>query len=128
MSWSGIWLIALRPDETAEEAIERTTAAWIESDDDGGMTIVGNEDQEERTPDADTDAWMERVSARSPQRYEDLVRSYEAARAFYKTPEYKPSTPTPGSEDEPRRQVDEAAMKRAATLRSRRLDLMKAGY
>jgi phage head maturation protease len=75
-----------------------------------------------------TDAWMERLAARNSTRHEDLVRSYEATRAYYKTPDYKPSTPTLDSEPEPRRQVDEAAQQRAAILRSRRLDLMKRSY
>jgi hypothetical protein len=75
-----------------------------------------------------TDAWMERVAARNAPRYDDLVRSFEAARAFYKTPDQKQLTPTPDSDPEPRRQVDEAAQKRAAILRSRRLDLMKRSY
>jgi hypothetical protein len=72
-----------------------------------------------------TDAWMERLAARSPGRYEDLVRSYEAARAFYKTPDMKPITPTPASNPEPRRLVDEAASARAARLRAHRLSLMR---
>jgi hypothetical protein len=76
-----------------------------------------------------TDAWMERVAARNHTRYDDLVRSYEAARAFYKTPDQKQlNTPTPDSGEESRRQVDEAANLRAATIRSRRLELMKRGY
>lgn len=75
-----------------------------------------------------TDPWMERVAARSGPRYEDLVRSYEAARAYYKTPDFKPSTPTPGSDPEPRRQVDEAALARTARLRAHRLELMKRSY
>lgn len=75
-----------------------------------------------------TDAWMERLAARSPSRYEDLVRSYEAARAFYKTPEFKPITPTPDSNPEPRRQVDEAASRREAILRQRRITLAKERY
>jgi phage head maturation protease len=74
-----------------------------------------------------TDGWMERVAARNHGRYEDLVRSYEAARAFYKTPEFKPNTPTPDSDPEPRRQVDEAKLARAAKLRAHRLSILKAG-
>lgn len=75
-----------------------------------------------------TDAWMERVAARNQPRYEDLVRSYEAAKAYYKMPEYKPSTPTPEPEDDSRRQVDEGAQRRAALLRQARIDVMKRGY
>lgn len=75
-----------------------------------------------------TDAWMERLAARNSTRYDDLVRSYEAARAFYKTPDQKLITPTPDSDPEPRRQVDEAAAQRAARLRAHRLELMKRGH
>jgi phage head maturation protease len=75
-----------------------------------------------------TDAWMERLAARSSSRYEDLVRSYEAAKAYYKLPDHQPSTPTPEPDTDSRRQVDEAAAQRAAILRSRRLELMKRSY
>lgn len=74
-----------------------------------------------------TDAWMERLAARSNQRYSDLLRSYEASRSYYKVAEYKPGTPTPPLNDG-RRQVDEAANQRAAKLRAHRLELMKRGY
>lgn len=72
-----------------------------------------------------TDAFMERVAARSKDRYDDLVRSYEAARTYYRTAEYKPGTPTPTDSDSVRRQVDEAAVQRAASLRNYRLSLIK---
>jgi phage head maturation protease len=75
-----------------------------------------------------TDAWMERVAARSQARHDDLVRSYKAARELYRTPDMRPGTPTPDVDDTSRRQVEEAANQRAATLRSRRLELMKRGY
>lgn len=75
-----------------------------------------------------TDAWMERVAARSQPRYEDLVRSYKAARELYRTPDMKPGTPTPDADPASRRQVDEAANLRAALLRAHRLELMKRGY
>lgn len=71
-----------------------------------------------------TDGWMERLAARNQARYEDLVRSFEAARAFYRPAAFQPNTPTPGS-DEPRRQVEEAASARAARLRSHRLSVLK---
>lgn len=75
-----------------------------------------------------TDAFMERVAARSAQRYEDLVRSYEAARTYYRTAEFKPGTPTP-TDDTVRRQVDEAeALARASKARNYRLSLMKRGH
>jgi len=74
-----------------------------------------------------TDSWMERVAARSAARHDDLVSSYAAFRAMYKTPDFKPGTPTPSPEPDERRQVEEAA-KRAATVRAHRLDLMKRGY
>lgn len=74
-----------------------------------------------------TDAYMERVAARSRSRYDDLVRSFEAARALYKTPDYKPGIPTLDV-DTSRRQIDEAANQRAAKLRAHRLELMKRGY
>lgn len=75
-----------------------------------------------------TDAWMQRVATRSSSRYEDLVRSYEAAKAYYKLPENKPGTPTLDSDPEPRRQVDEAASRRDARLRAARINLMKEKY
>lgn len=75
-----------------------------------------------------TDAWMERVASRNQARYDDLVRSYKAARELYQTPDYKPGTPTPEPDSDSRRQVEEAANQRATILRSRRLDLMKKGY
>jgi hypothetical protein len=74
-----------------------------------------------------TDAFMERLASRSPRRYEDLLRSYEAARTYYRTADFKPSTPTPAEDVPARRQVDEAALARAAKLRKHRLDLLKAG-
>ena len=61
MGWSGISLIALRPGETADEAVNRTTAAWMEGYDDGNMVLVGNEDQEDTEPSDETDAWIERI-------------------------------------------------------------------
>lgn len=73
-----------------------------------------------------TDAWMERLQNRNTHRYNDMVRSFEAFRAMYKTPDFKPGTPTPESNPDLRRQVDEAAQ-RAAVIRARRLALMKAG-
>lgn len=75
-----------------------------------------------------TDAWMERLAARNVARHEELVRSYEASRAFYKTRDMKPITPTPDSDPEPRRQVDEAASRREAILRQRRITLAKERY
>lgn len=74
-----------------------------------------------------TDGWMEQLAARSSQRYEALVRSYEASRALYKTAEYKPGTPTLTDPESVRRQVDEAATVREAKLRTYRLELMKRG-
>lgn len=75
-----------------------------------------------------TDAWMDRLATRNARRYDDLVQSYAAFRAMYKTPDFKPGTPTPESPVDLRRQVDEAAIEREATLRSHRLELMKRGY
>lgn len=75
-----------------------------------------------------TDAWMERLQTRNGRRYDDLVRSFEAFRAMYKTPDYRPGTPTLTPPDEDvRRQVEEAEL-RTATIRARRLALMKVGY
>lgn len=75
-----------------------------------------------------TDAWMERLASRSTRRYEDLVRSYEAARTYYRTADFKPGTPTPAVDEAARRQVEEAsALKREQKLRQHRLDLLKAG-
>lgn len=71
------------------------------------------------------DQWMERVAARSTDRHQRLVDSYAAFRAMYKTPDFRPSTPTPVLDDEARRQVEEAAARRASVLRQARLDLMK---
>lgn len=75
-----------------------------------------------------TDAWMERLATRQGRRYDSLVSSFEAFRAMYKTPDYKPGTPTPESDPDSRRQVDEAANQRQVLLRAHRLELMKAGY
>lgn len=73
-----------------------------------------------------TDGWMERLQTRNARRYEDLVQSYAAFRAMWKTPDFKPGTPTPESEPDSRRQVEEA--QRTAIIRARRLALMKVGY
>jgi len=75
-----------------------------------------------------TDSWMERLATRSERRFKDLVSSYEAFRVMYKLPEFKPGTPTPADTDSARRQVEEAANRRAANLRNYRLELMKRGY
>ncbi len=75
-----------------------------------------------------TDGWMERLAARNQARYETLVRSYEAFRALYKTPDWKPGTPTLDTDPVPRRQVDEAAIARELTLRAHRLELMRGKY
>lgn len=72
-----------------------------------------------------TDGWMEQLATRSKQRYEELVRSYEAARTLYKVAEFKPGTPTPTDPESVRRQVDEATMVRAAKARAHRLELMR---
>jgi phage head maturation protease len=74
-----------------------------------------------------TDGWMERLQNRDARRYEDLVRSFEAFRAMYKTPDCRPGTPALDVNPAPSRQVEEAA-NRAAIIRARRLELMKAGY
>lgn len=74
-----------------------------------------------------TDLYIEQVSARSADRREHLVRSWEAFRSFRRTAEYRPFTPTPASTDEVRRQVEEGREERQAKLRSMRLRLMKAG-
>lgn len=74
-----------------------------------------------------TDAWMERVAARSRGRYDELVRSYAAFREMRRTPDYKPGTPTLDIEQMASRQVEEATAVRAAKLRAHRLDLMKRG-
>jgi len=71
---------------------------------------------------------MERLAARSHGRYDELLRSYEAARTFYRTAEYKPGIPTPADQDSVRRQIDEAAIAREMKLRAHRLEAMKMGY
>jgi hypothetical protein len=76
---------------------------------------------------AGTDRWMERVQARDGRRFDDLVRSFEAYRTMYKTRDYRQVTPTPGPEEEPRRQVELDANQRKLALRRRRLDLMSRG-
>ncbi len=75
-----------------------------------------------------TDAWMERLAARSGTHYADLVRSYEAARTYYRTADYKPGTPTPEVDPTPRRQVDEALIAREQKLRAHRLEVAKRRY
>lgn len=74
-----------------------------------------------------TDAYLERLVARSQHRYEELVRSYEASRTLYKVRDYKPGTPTPDVDSTSRRQVDERALALELRLRSHRLELLKAG-
>lgn len=71
-----------------------------------------------------TDGWMEQLATRMGERHTELVQSYAAFRELRKTPDFKPGTPTPASPA--RRQVDEAAIQRAARLRAHRLELMKA--
>jgi hypothetical protein len=75
-----------------------------------------------------TDAWMERLAARSHGRYEELLRSYEAARTYYRTAQYKPGIPTPADDDSARRQIDEAAVARELKLRTNRLEAIRRGY
>lgn len=74
-----------------------------------------------------TDGFMERLAARNKSRHEELVRSYAAFRELEKTPDFRPGIPTPDA-TALRRQIDEANTKRAANLRSYRLELMKRGY
>lgn len=75
-----------------------------------------------------TDAWMERLAARSHGRYEELLRSYEAARTYYRTAEYKPGIPTPADNGSARRQIDEATIARGLKLRTNRLEAIRRGY
>jgi HK97 family phage prohead protease len=75
-----------------------------------------------------TDGWMDQLATRQAARYEGLVRSYEAFRALAKTPDFKPGTPTSEADDISADRQVEAAIQRAATLRTRRLELMKRGY
>ena len=75
-----------------------------------------------------TDAWMERLAARSSSRFDELVRSYEATRTFYRTAQYQPGIPTPADPDSARRQIEEAAIAQQIKLRAHRLDAMKKGY
>lgn len=74
-----------------------------------------------------TDSYMERLASRSPQRHDDLLRSYEAARTYYRTAEYKPGTPTPTDESSVRRQVDEAVIAKELQLRQHRFELTRRG-
>lgn len=74
-----------------------------------------------------TDLYMEQLSARSSRSHEDLVRSWEAFRVLRRTADYRPNTPTPVSDDETRRQVEQGRAERERQLRSMRLRLMKAG-
>lgn len=75
-----------------------------------------------------TDAWMDLLAARSSSRHDELVRSYEAARTFYRTAQYKPGIPTPADDDSARRQIEEATIAREIQMRALRLDAMKKGY
>src|SRR4051794_9751884 len=61
MGWSGIWLIALRPGESAEAALSRTTDASIDWDGDDVPAIIASEDQEQTEHNDATDAWCERI-------------------------------------------------------------------
>lgn len=74
-----------------------------------------------------TDGWMDQLATRQRERYDELLRSYEAFRALRRPAEFKPGTPTLG-ESIPSRQVDEAeTLARLARARAYRLDLMKRG-
>lgn len=75
-----------------------------------------------------TDAWIERLQARSGARYDSVVRSMEAFRAMQKAvPDARLFTPTPDPVDdtELRRQVDEDMAQREATLRRARLMVLQ---
>jgi hypothetical protein len=60
MGWSGIWLVAVRPGETAEQAVNRGTEAWIEQDD-AGLSIVPNPAAEATDLSAATDRWIDHI-------------------------------------------------------------------
>jgi hypothetical protein len=75
-----------------------------------------------------TDAWMERLAARSASRYEHLVRYYEAFRTAERVAPYRPGIPTPVEDDSTRRQIEEANLAREQSLRALRLDAMRKGY
>lgn len=66
-----------------------------------------------------TDALMERMATRSPERFDGLVHSYKAFRALRNTPDAR-FTPTPDA-DASRRQVEQDAVERDRTLRKARL-------
>jgi len=52
--------VAVRTGETAEQAINRGTEAWIEQDDDG-VSIVPNPDAEETQLSEETDRWIDHI-------------------------------------------------------------------
>lgn len=72
-----------------------------------------------------TDGYLELLQTRSTQRYDDLVRCYQAFRAAHPTRDFVPGNPTPAKPAG--RQFDEGHNDREQALRSMRLRLMKAG-
>lgn len=74
---------------------------------------------------AGTDQWMERVAARDTGRHGDLVRSFQAFRAMYNTPDYRQATPTPEPQADSRRQVEQDMAQRDQSLRQIRLAQMR---
>lgn len=71
-----------------------------------------------------TDRWLEQVALRSATRHDDLIRSLQAFRAAYKTPDAVPFTSAPESDD-PARLVDAERNLRQDKLRALRLRQMR---
>lgn len=74
---------------------------------------------------AGTDQWIELVHARDAGRYDNLVRSFEAFRAFRKTPDAVRFTPTPVVDETTRRQVEQEMQRRELKRRQAKLDLIR---
>lgn len=70
-----------------------------------------------------TDEFVELLHTRDAQRYDVLVRSYEAFRAMHRTPDMV--TPTPVADEATRRQVEQVMQSRELKLRQARLDLLR---
>jgi hypothetical protein len=62
MAWAGISMVRVRPGQTPEQAVTASIAEWFEVTEDG-IETVPNPDAEEVVPSAETDQWMEWVTA-----------------------------------------------------------------
>src|SRR5438309_2285399 len=62
MAWAGISMVRVPPGQTPEQAVTASIAEWFEVTDDGIETIP-NPDEDPIVPSAETDEWIEEVTA-----------------------------------------------------------------